>query len=101
MFLMFRHYKNVYRAITTDAGKEVTRSKKVKDKNFLMPKSITEKTLNKTKTFGGQVPQLLKSIELGTKCGKQKVPNARKSDSDHTNWIKCKSGFRKRQGFRG
>lgn len=76
-YITYRRYENIFKAVTTDAGKEVTRSKKVKDKNgkeftvFLAPKPIKGRDYDKKLMFGGQLTQLLKQVESGSKCGKQ------------------------------
>ena len=107
-FLNYRRYENVFKAVTTEAGKELTRSKKVKDKNgkeftlFLGPKPIKGKALDKTKMFGGQIPALLKQVESGSKCGRQMAPTGRRdSFSSSGRGRQPRSDFRRRQPFRG
>ena len=107
-FLSYRRYENVYKAVTTDAGKEVTRSKKVKDKNgkeftlFLAPKPIKGKALDKSKMFGGQITALLKQVESGSKCGRQMAPTGRREYSYGSGRGRQPRGdFRRRQPFRG
>ena len=62
--------------MTTDAGKEVARSKKVTDNTgkdftlFLASEPIKGKPLDKSKMFGGQLPYLFKQEETSAKCGK-------------------------------
>ena len=107
-FLNYRRYENVYKAVTTEAGKELTRSKKVKDKNgkeftlFLAPKPIKGKALDKSKMFGGQIPALLKQVESGSKCGRQMAPSGRRdSFSSSGRGRQPRGDFRRRQSFRG
>ena len=107
-FLTFRRYENVYKAVTTDAGKELTRSKKVKDKNgkeftlFMAPKPIKGKALDKAKMFGGQIPALLKQVESGSKCGRQMAPTGRRDSFNTSGRGRQPRGeFRRRQHFRG
>lgn len=76
-FANFKRYENVYKHVTTEAGKEVTRSKKVKDKTgkeftlFLPPKPIKGKTWDSKLMYGGQLQYYLKRVELTSKQGKQ------------------------------
>ena len=108
-FLTYRRYENVYKAVTTEAGKELTRSKKVKDKNgkeftlFLPPKPIKGKTLDKTKMFGGQIPALLKRVESGSKCGRQMAPTGRRTleGTASGRGRQPRGSFRRGQSFRG
>ena len=72
--------------MTTDAGKEVARSKKVMDNTgkeftlFLAPKPIKGKPLDKTKMFSGQLPYLFKQEESSAKCRKH-TSTAKKGDA--------------------
>ena len=107
-FLTYRRYENVFKAVTTEAGKEITRSKKVKDKNgkeftlFLAPKPIKGKALDKLKMFGGQLPALLKQVESGSKCGRQMAPTGRRDYNSGTFRGRSNRGdYRRRQSFRG
>ena len=106
-FLSYRRYENVFKAVTTEAGKEITRSKKVKDKNgkeftlFLAPKPIKGKTLDKSKMFGGQIPALLKQVESGSKCGRQMAHTGKREFGNATaRGRQSRGDFRRRQ-FRG
>ena len=57
----FKRYENVFKNVTTEAGKEVTHSKKVKDRTgkeftlFMPPKPIPGIQWDKTLLFGGQL----------------------------------------------
>ena len=80
MYATYRRFENVFKSVTTEAGKEVTRSKKIKDKDgkeytlFLPPKPLKGKAWDKTLMFGGQVPFMLKAAESSSKCGRQMGP---------------------------
>lgn len=72
-YATFKRYENVFKNVTTDAGKEVTRSKKIKDRAgkeytlFMPPKPIPGKHWDKTQLYGGQIQHLIKKAESGTK----------------------------------
>ena len=88
-FLNYRRFENVFKLVTTDAGKEVARSKKVTDNTgkdsmlFLAPEPIKGKPLDKTKMFVGQLPYLFKLVSVGNTPANprrgRRVPN-RKPD---------------------
>ena len=67
-FASYRRFENIYKGVSTEAGKEVTRSKKVKDKTgkeytlFLPPKPLKGKPWDKS---------LMKVAESSSKCGRQ------------------------------
>lgn len=106
-FASFRRFENVFKGVTTEAGKEVTRSKRVKDKEgkeytlFLPPKPIKGKTWDKSLMFGGQLQWLLKKAESGTKCSRQM--GAKRKLDDSTQKVKrARFDTRGRRGsFRG
>ena len=70
-FLNYRRFDNVFKSVTTDASKEVARSKRVTDNTgkeftlFLAPEPIKGQSLDKSKMFGGQLPSLQ---TRGDKC---------------------------------
>ena len=74
-FLNYRQFENVFKSVTTDAGKEVARSKNVPNNTgkeftlFLALEPIKGKPLDKSKMFG-QLPYLFKQEETSAKCGK-------------------------------
>ena len=106
-FINFRRFENVFKSVTTEAGKEVTRSKKVTDNNgkeytlFLPPHPIKGKVWDKTKMFGGQVTHLFKQVESGNKCGKQFGHKRKVEDSGKGPARRQFTGRSRRPGFRG
>ena len=104
-FINFRRFENVFKSVTTDAGKEVSRSKKIKDKDgkeytlFLPPHPIKGKPLDKTKMFGGQLTQLLKQAESGNKCGKQMGTKRKNKDNAPSQNKKGRFAGKQRRGF--
>lgn len=104
-FATFRRYENVYKGVTTEAGKEVTRSRRVKDKKgkeftlFMPPKPIKGKTWDKSLMFGGQLQSLLKRVESGSKCGKQMGTKRKVEDTYKAKKLRLDRA--KRGAFRG
>ena len=105
-FLSYRRFENVFKSVTTEAGKAVTRSKKVTDNNgkeytlFLPPHPIKGKVWDKTKMFGGQVTHLFKQVESGNN-GKQFGHKRKTDDSAKGPVRKQFSGRLRRPGVRG
>ena len=106
-FATYRRFENVYKGVTTEAGKEATRSKKVKDLDgkeytlFLPPKPLKGKAWDNELMFGGQVPALLKLAESSNKCGKQ-FGNKRKAEETNFSFKRPRYEMRGRRGsFRG
>ena len=107
-YIQYRRYENIFKSVTTEAGKEVTRSKKVKDKNgkeftvFLAPKPIKGKPYNRKLLFGGQLSLLLKQVESGNKCGKQMGSARMQTQQGNTRGRRFRlDSFRRRGNFRG
>ena len=77
VYANFHRFENVFKGVTMDAGKEVTRWKCVKDKQgkeftlFMAPKPIKGKPWDKTLMHGGQLQSLIKKAEADNKCAKQ------------------------------
>ena len=75
-FRNYPRFENNFKSITTDAGKEVARSKKMTSNAgkeftlFLPPEPIQGKLLGKSKMFGSQLAYLFKQEETSAKCGK-------------------------------
>ena len=106
-YATFHRFENVFKSVATEAGKEVTCSKKVKDRDgkeytlFLAPKPLKSKTWDKTLMFGGQVPFLLKAAETSSKCGRQ-MGARKKADEQQSRFRRPRFDMRMRRGsFRG
>lgn len=104
-YITYRRFENVFKGVTTEAGKEVTRSKKVKDKAgkehtvFMAPKPIKGKNYNRQLMFGGQLTLLLKQVETGNKCGKQMGQNKTSSNTYGTRGRRMRPDFKRRTTF--
>ena len=89
-YATFKRYENVFKNVTTEAGKEVTRSKKVKDRMgkeftlFMPPKPLPGKHWDKTLLYGGQLQHLLKRSETSTKNVKGMGIKKKATDYQHS-----------------